>query len=91
MNVAAIRRAYERWQDDDGPRLQDEITRVRKTIQDYPAIPALKTILAHYLDDPDWNRVRPPLLPLSVDKAEALIAALEAIGFELGRETVPAD
>ena len=42
-------------------RLQAEATTVRKTMQAYPMVPALKRVVAHFHDDPDWAAVRPPL------------------------------
>ena len=35
---------------------------MRKTIQAYPMVPALKRIVAHFHDDPDWAAVRPPMV-----------------------------
>ncbi len=37
---------------------------MRKTMQAYPMVPALKRVVAHFHDDPDWAAVRPPLVPL---------------------------
>jgi 4-hydroxy-tetrahydrodipicolinate synthase len=32
-------------------------------MQEYPAIPTMKRLLALRLDDPTWATVRPPFLP----------------------------
>ena len=46
-------------------------------------IPALKATIAHYADDPDWKRLRPPLVELTAAEEKKLIAGLEADGFEM--------
>ena len=48
----------------------------------YPMIAALKQALAIYANDPEWARVRPPLVELTAEQAKMLGAELEAIGFE---------
>jgi 4-hydroxy-tetrahydrodipicolinate synthase len=47
-------------------------------------VPALKRIVAHYHNDPNWATVRPPLVPLDPAQSAALIADLGKIGFALG-------
>ncbi len=76
INSAEIRTAYDGFQDEDGESLQSAITRRRKIVQDYPMIPALKAIIAAITGDPNWARVRPPLLPLGTDQTNRLIASL---------------
>src|SRR6266480_3240128 len=44
-------------------------------------IAALKQAIAIYANDPEWARVRPPLIELTTDQAELLAADLETIGF----------
>ena len=46
-------------------------------------IPALKTAIAHYGDDPSWLTVRPPLVELDEAQRAALTAALDAVGFTM--------
>jgi len=46
-------------------------------------IAALKQAIAIYADDPDWARVRPPLVELAPEQAKTLAAELKAIGFRL--------
>jgi 4-hydroxy-tetrahydrodipicolinate synthase len=84
VNVAGIRRVYENWRTPQADVLQAEISLVRKTIQAYPMVPALKRIIAHFHDAPDWAAVRPPMTPLSEAQSKVLLAALAQIGFTLG-------
>ena len=44
-------------------------------------IAALKQAIALYRNDPDWARVRPPLVEFTKVQAKLLAADLESIGF----------
>ena len=46
-------------------------------------IAALKQAIAIYANDPEWARVRPPLVELTTEQAKLLAAELEAIGFAM--------
>jgi len=84
VSAAAIRNVYDNWRSADADRLQGEITALRKAIQAYPMIPALKAIIAHYRQDPTWARLRPPFTDLSAaDAAKAIHTLAEAHGFRL--------
>jgi len=85
-NVAAkkLRQLYDGWQGPDAARLHEEILALRKTIQSYPMIPLLKSIIAHYRSDPGWSAVRPPFTPLSqAEQAAAVKKLADSHGFKL--------
>ena len=84
VNVPGIKKVYDNWRGPQADALQAEITSLRNTLQAYPMVPALKRIVAHYHNDPNWAAVRPPLVPLSQAQSTALIADLGRIGFTLG-------
>src|SRR6267378_3772725 len=84
VNVTGIRKVYENWRTPQADALQAEITNLRRTIQAYPMIPALKRIVPHFHVDPDWAAVRPPLVPLDRAQSSSLIADLVKLGFSLG-------
>jgi len=46
-------------------------------------IAALKQSIAIYANDPEWARVRPPLVELTTEQAKLLAEQLKAIGFEM--------
>jgi 4-hydroxy-tetrahydrodipicolinate synthase len=46
-------------------------------------IAALKQAIAIYGNDPEWARVRPPLVELTTEQAELLAAELDSIGFAM--------
>jgi 4-hydroxy-tetrahydrodipicolinate synthase len=85
-NVAApaMRRLFDNWTGPDAERMQEEISAVRKTVQGFPVIPVLKAIVAHYRNDADWARTRPPFLPLDqAEAARAINTLAEQHGFKL--------
>jgi 4-hydroxy-tetrahydrodipicolinate synthase len=84
VNVPGIKKVYDNWRGPQAEALQAEITTLRKALQAYPMVPALKRIVAHYHDDPNWAAVRPPLVPLDPAQSAALIADLGKLGFSLG-------
>jgi len=84
VNVTGIRKVYQNWRTPQADALQAEITNLRKTIQAYPMVPALKRIVAHFHHDPAWAAVRPPMVPLSEAQSAGLLADLAKIGFTLG-------
>ncbi len=83
VNAAAVRNLYDRWQTLEADALNKQITTLRKTIQSYPMIPALKQIIAHFRNDPAWCAVRPPLIRLTDAQTQSLIADLEQKKFTL--------
>ena len=83
VNPGGIRRVFERWQQADADDLQEQITRVRKVIQSYPMIPALKTIVSGFYTEPDWLRVRPPLVPLGEADGSELMNSLAQREFSM--------
>ena len=46
-------------------------------------IAALKQAIAIYASDPEWARVRPPLVELTTEQAKLLAAELQAVGFAM--------
>jgi 4-hydroxy-tetrahydrodipicolinate synthase len=84
VNVPGIKKVYDNWRGPQADALQAEITTLRNALQAYPMVPALKRIVAHYHNDPNWAAVRPPLVPLTQAQSAALIADLGKLGFTLG-------
>ena len=76
VSATAIREVFDKWQTGDAQKLQDGITAIRKAIQAYPMIPALKAIISHYRGDAGWAEVRPPFLPLPAPDAMKLVGTL---------------
>ncbi len=84
VNPAAIRALHDNWQTPDAAARQADLDRVRAAFQRRPMIPALKAMTARLAGDPDWRRVRPPLVELDRDDELALAAELEGLGFAAG-------
>lgn len=83
INPARISQLVQAWNSNEGPALQAEVDQLRKIVQGFPMIAALKEVIAKDLDDSAWQRVRPPLTGLSAEQSSALHAALQAIDFKL--------
>jgi 4-hydroxy-tetrahydrodipicolinate synthase len=83
VNPGAIQRLYREWKGPQAETLQRELDRIRTALQEYPMIAALKAVIADFRDDAEWERLRPPLLPLAPDQRANLIAELHQLGFKL--------
>jgi 4-hydroxy-tetrahydrodipicolinate synthase len=78
--IAHLRRT---WQMEGADLLQQQLTGFRAAFSPYPLIPALKAAIAHYRADPAWSVVRPPLVELPPDETQALVSALDVLGFSM--------
>jgi len=87
VNPAAIHKLYKEWSTtDDADEQQAKLNGVREvfTNRKFPSmIAALKQALAIYRNDPEWARVRPPLVELTTEEATLLAADLKAIGLAM--------
>jgi len=88
VNPAAIHELYALASavsaDLDLEALQARLNVVREVFgnKKFPSmIAALKQVIAMYKNDPEWTRVRPPLVELTTQQAKLLAAELQAIGF----------
>lgn len=77
ITCGAIRDLYDSWQSDRAETLQADVAALRGSIQSVELIPALKALLSHYRQDPQWLVVRPPLVELEPHAQADLVAALE--------------
>jgi 4-hydroxy-tetrahydrodipicolinate synthase len=83
VNPGAIDNVYRNWRSAEADRLQAGITTTRKIVQKQPMIPALKAIVAHFANDPQWKTCRPPLIELAGSQEEELIRDLKGAGFSM--------
>jgi len=87
VDAAAIHRLYREWNTaDEADQQQSKLNVVREVFSSrkFPSmIAALKQAIAIYENDPEWTRVRPPLVELTTEQAKLLAAELEAIGFAM--------
>src|SRR5204863_6558564 len=84
---AAIHTLYKEWNTaDDADQQQSKLNVAREVFSSrkFPSmIAALKQALAFYRNDPEWSRVRPPLVALTDNEAKSLAADLKRIGFDM--------
>jgi 4-hydroxy-tetrahydrodipicolinate synthase len=71
----------------DAPRTAAELEQVRRLLAllgGYSLTPALKGIMAALTGDTGWLRVRPPLVPLTAERCQALARDFRALGITTG-------
>ena len=83
VNPGPIDNVYRNWRSAEADRLQAGITTTRKIVQKQPMISALKAIVAHFANDPQWETVRPPLVELTGSQKDTLITELKGAGFTM--------
>jgi len=83
VNPAQIADLYDQWQGSGADALQESINQVRNVLQGVPLISALKRTIAHYADDPAWNRLRPPLTELNAAQEKQLLEGLAKLNFAM--------
>lgn len=83
VNAKAIRRLYDGWRDAQAEEKQARLNQFRQAIKPFPLMAALKLILCVRLGEPEWNRLRPPLIEMTVDDGRALFGKLASIGFPI--------
>ena len=83
VNPAAIDRLYREWRGPNAEAQQQALDVVRKTVGQYVMIPALKAVVAHYTNIPQWAAVRPPLTELTAAQAKSVIDGLKKLGFDM--------
>jgi 4-hydroxy-tetrahydrodipicolinate synthase len=88
VNPAAIHKLYRQWNTaddaDNADQQQSKLNVVREVFSSrrFPSmIAALKQAIAIYGNDPEWTRLRPPLVELTTEQGKLLAAELKAIGF----------
>ncbi|MEQ8952523.1 MAG: dihydrodipicolinate synthase family protein [Gammaproteobacteria bacterium] len=83
VNPAMIVRLFESWSAADAEQQQQRLDQIRQIFQDRPMIPALKGALASYGKDPQWLRVRPPLVGLTAEQFAGLEQAMQQAAFAM--------
>jgi 4-hydroxy-tetrahydrodipicolinate synthase len=83
VNPGPIARLARSWQQPDADDQQAALNAVRGVLQQFTMIPALKTAIAYYSDDPAWVTVRPPLVELDDAQRNALVQALRSVDFSM--------
>jgi 4-hydroxy-tetrahydrodipicolinate synthase len=83
-NRKALAAASASTTDLEGQQARLNVVREVFSNRKFPSmIAALKQAIAIYGNDPEWTRVRPPLVELTTEQAELLAAELKAIGFAM--------
>ena len=80
--ASGVFRAHER-SDDDADARQERLAAVRRVLDRFPLVAALKEAMATITGEPGWRAMRPPLTPLEPARRRELRESLAAEGFDL--------
>jgi 4-hydroxy-tetrahydrodipicolinate synthase len=81
LNVAAVASAVSADDDLDAQQARLNVVREVFSSRKFPSIiAAVKQAIAIYANDPEWARVRPPLLQLTTEQAGLLDVELKKVG-----------
>lgn len=83
VNPKAIADLAAHWRESNADERQAGLDQVRGVFAKYQMIAGMKTAVAHYSNDPEWLRVRPPLMQLSADQQSQLLSELKQINFSM--------
>ena len=67
----------------DADQKQADLDKVRAVFAQYQMIAGMKTAVAHFSKNPEWLRVRPPLMQLNADQQAKLLGELQKINFSM--------
>jgi 4-hydroxy-tetrahydrodipicolinate synthase len=83
VNPLAIADLAAHWRESNADERQAGLDKVRSVFAKYQMIAGMKTAVAHFSNDPEWLRVRPPLVQLSAEQQAQLISELKQINFTM--------
>ncbi len=73
----------QRGSDGVNPTDIDVMVEVNLLLREYGLFAPIKALLARNTGEPEWENLRPPLMPLSNERKAAFLAAFDAIGYRL--------
>ena len=83
VNPAAIAALARDFQGGDADARQQALGEVRQIFAAWPMIAAMKQAMADATGRDDWQRLRPPLVPLTTEQQKGLRQAMTDTGFEI--------
>ncbi|WP_128112579.1 dihydrodipicolinate synthase family protein [Polynucleobacter necessarius] len=83
VNPKAIADLAAHWRESNADERQAGLDQIRGVFAKYQMIAGMKTAVAHFSKDPEWLKVRPPLMQLSADQQAQLLSELKQINFSM--------
>ena len=80
LTVRKMAEVYANWQTDQADSLQDELTRMRMSLEVTSFVSGLKYLLSKWRNDESWLNVRPPNTMPEKNTCRALEAAFDGLG-----------
>ena len=72
--------AHEAGRNDEAEALQEHLTSLRSAIEEYPTIPALKSLTGRLTGEDGWQNIRSPLTRLEDEQADELLSRMRDLG-----------
>lgn len=66
-----------KWKTAEAKKLQQQLYEIRRSIERWPIIAALKALMQHMTGNDQWANLRPPLTPLLTHDAQSCIHSFE--------------
>ncbi|MCB0846719.1 MAG: dihydrodipicolinate synthase family protein, partial [Bacteroidetes bacterium] len=82
LTVRKMAEVYANWQTDQADSLQDELTRMRMSLEVTSFVSGLKYLLSKWRNDENWLNVRPPNTMPDLATVTALQKAFENLGLK---------
>ena len=83
VNPFALSELAAHWRESNADERQAALDKVRSVFAKYQMIAGMKTAVAHFSNDSEWLRVRPPLMQLTTEQQTQLISELKQINFSM--------
>jgi 4-hydroxy-tetrahydrodipicolinate synthase len=83
VNPKALAELAAQWRESNADERQADLDKLRAIFAQYQMIAGMKTAVAHYSKDPDWLRVRPPLMQLTSEQQAKLLSELQKANFSM--------
>ena len=83
VNPKAIAELTTHWRESNADERQADLDKLRAIFAQYQMIAGMKTAVAHFSKDPEWLRVRPPLMQLTADQQAKLLSELQKANFSM--------
>ncbi|GAM99462.1 dihydrodipicolinate synthase family [alpha proteobacterium U9-1i] len=83
VTIGKLAKLAAAWREPRADVLQDAATSARLSLQSFPAIPALKEMMAHASGRAAWRNVRPPLVNLNVAQRTEVLALAKTLDLSL--------
>ncbi len=84
LTVKMVAELFHGWKSGKADHYQEEITAIRSTLEQYPLVGILKALMAHFMEDTQWQHTQPPNSLASSEDVTRCLAGLKEADFDPG-------